>query len=364
MTWEPINLASTEYEREPEPPAYGGLLYRGARHLLIGPPESLKTIVAWTLALEACRTDKELGLLAHLDFEMGPRATRRLLVDLGATLAEIRDVFYVQPDRAPRPDDIERLICEGVALVIIDAAAGAYDVSGLDDNARKDAERFARLWVQPLHARGLTTVLLDHVPKNVDNRGRFAIGSERKTGAADVVLSLDAVKPLTRGADGLVRVTVLKDRSGFLRRPVAAELELHSDPDTHRIDWTWKAPTGKTTDGDGWRPTNLMEKVSRWLESHPDGANRTTIYASVQGKRDYLIVSVDFLLADGHAAETVPGAKGTPIRILKPFRANPSPSSPIVPDRPLEPVSEPSPPSPLSTGGDEGTIARDEGHVA
>ena len=104
-----------------------------------------------------------------------------------------------------------------------------------------------------------------------------------------------------------------------------------------------------------------MEKVSRYLERHHDGANRTAVYAAVEGKRDYLIVSVDSLIADGYATETVPGKKGTPIRSTKPFRAEPSPPSPIVPNRPRDDGSQPSPPSHPPTGGTgDGTIIDDD----
>jgi hypothetical protein len=96
MNWQALDLAASEYDQPPRPPDIGGLLYGGKRHGISGPPESMKTIVAWILALEHLRAR---NTVAVVDFEMGPYATRLLLLDLGFTLDEIRErvVYYDSP---------------------------------------------------------------------------------------------------------------------------------------------------------------------------------------------------------------------------------------------------------------------------
>ena len=131
---------------------------------------------------------------------MGPVGARRLLDDLGATQEETSSIWYVEPDGKPDQDDIDKIVQSGFTLAIIDAAAGAYDVSDLDDNKRIDAERFAATWIKPFWINGIATLLLDHVTKNAETRGKFSIGSERKIGQADVHLGLEAVKQLSRGS--------------------------------------------------------------------------------------------------------------------------------------------------------------------
>jgi hypothetical protein len=140
---------------------------------------------------------------------------------------------------------------------------GAFHASGLDDNKRQDVEAFAAQWVTPLWQAGVGTVVLDHVTKAAEGRGKYAIGSERKVGQVDVHLGLEAVgTPLTRGGSGLVKVRVHKDRPGFLLRPCAAEIVLSSEPDTHRISFEIRAPADVAQGSGGdFRPTNLMEKV-------------------------------------------------------------------------------------------------------
>ena len=310
MNWQPLNLNADEFAKPAEPPALLGLVYAGKRHTLSGPPETLKTLVALCFAIEAMRAGQ---VAAFIDFESGPAETRRLLEDLGATRDEIGALLYYEPEGPPDPSDILELLEAGTKLVVIDAAAGAYTVSGLDDNKRDDAERFARAWIQPLWQAGVTTLLIDHVTKNAESRGRFTIGSERKLGTQDVHLQLESIHTLSRGTRGLLKVRTHKDRPGFLRRPYAAEIDLASDPETHAITWAIREPATSTATGDHWQPTYLMQKVSEYLAEQQFGASRNEIQKAVRGKsNDAKRQAIDELIADGYATET-PGARGAKI---------------------------------------------------
>jgi hypothetical protein len=318
VSWKRINLAAAELAIPPEPPSLCGLVYRGKRHAISGPPESAKTLLAWIIALHAMR--EENVAVAALDFEMGALGTRRLLDDLGATIDEIASIYYVEPDRPPSAEDIGAIVGNGIGLVIIDAAAGAFDVSELDDGKRKDVEAFARAWIRPLWTAGVTTILIDHVTKNAETRGRYAIGSERKIGAADVHIGLEDVKSLTRGSTGLVKVRAHKDRAGFLHRPYAAELQLTSDPDTNAISWAFRPAS---SEGDnGWQPTVLMEKVSRYLEQQAEPVSRNTVESKVTGQGTYKREAMDALVADGYAVEAPGPRKARMLVSIKPFRTS------------------------------------------
>jgi hypothetical protein len=333
VSWAWLNLDAPEFAEPSEPPTIGGLIYPGLRHVVSGQPESLKTLVALILSLTAQRQDE---LVAHIDLEMGSKRTRTLLEDLGATANEIHDHIYTEGGGPPDRHDLGHLIGNEVALVTIDAAAGAYNATGLDDSTRQDVEKFAAAWIDPLYQHGVATLLIDHVVKNADQRGKWAIGSERKAGQADVHLGLELIgNPLTRGGNALVKVRVHKDRPGWLTRPYAAELALTSDPATHRITWEWKAPASEhAKTSQGWRPTLYMERVSLHLEEHGP-MSRTSIYKAGLGKREYLVHAVDVLLADGNLRED--GSRLVPAipfrhdeagsRVPKPF--------PTVPGSPL-----------------------------
>jgi len=305
VSWQPLNLASPEYAIPPEPPALAGLVYRGKRHVVSGAPESLKTMLCYIIALEAIRAGEGVALI---DLEMGPAAARTLLAELGATADELSSFYYVDPKEPPTAADLEALLAAGVTLAIVDAAVGGYALSGLDDNKRQDAERFARMWLDPLWKRGVTTIVVDHVTKNVDGRGRYAIGSERKIGGADVHLGLHVVRRLRRGGCGLVRIDTHKDRPGYLP-DVAAELELSSDPDTHAITWAFRPASSGTSDG--WKPTLLMERVLEHVRRHPEPTSRSALANVVRGKREYVLQAIDELLAGGQLE--IEGGKVVPV---------------------------------------------------
>jgi hypothetical protein len=350
--WERHDLSLPEYDRPTEPPAIAGLIYHGKRHAISGPPEAAKTLVSLIFGLEHHRDG---GTFALIDFEMGGHATRLLLNDLGATIDEIRDLYYIEAHGGPEPHDIQQLEQAGVTLAIIDAAAGAYAVSDLDDNKRQDAEKFARWWIEPLWKRGITTITLDHVVKNTENRGKFSIGSERKLGAVDVHLGMEAVKQVHRGHTGLIKITTHKDRPGHLPRPTAAELELRSDPDTNAIAWTLKPPQ-TVDDAHPFRPTGLMEKVSRWLEEQTERVSRATIEDAIQGKREYVRLALDTLTAELYIHEMEGPRKARLYVHRRPYReANDTPTNDLAPTspppRPGEDDTTSPRPSPPSGGG-------------
>jgi len=169
----------------------------------------------------------------------------------------------------------------------------------------------------------VTTIVVDHVTKNVDGRGRYAIGSERKIGGADVHLGLHVVRRLRRGGSGLVRIDTHKDRPGYLA-DVAAELELSSDPETHQIAWTFGEASGGTSDG--WKPFVLMERVLEYVASADEPMSRYAVAEAVRGKREYVFVAIKELLAENRLAlegrklvltETVP-ENGSPLREKEP----------------------------------------------
>jgi hypothetical protein len=326
--WAAIDLSAPEYDRPTEPPDLCGLIYTGKRHALSGPPEATKTLTALIFGLEHLRAAEDRRF-ALIDLEMGEHATRLLLNDLGATLEEIARVYYVTPDGPPTTADLVELGEAGVTLAVIDSAAGAYTVSGLDDNKRGDAETFSRAWITPMWRVGITTIVLDHVVKNSEARGRYAIGSERKLGTVDVHLGFEPVKALSRGGRGLIRVVAHKDRPGHLSRPVAAKLVLHSDPITHRVAWEFNQPMEPAGDSeDGWRPTVLMDRVLDHVSLDPAPIAKTTLAKAVRGNYQYLLVAIDLLISEGRLAfdgkrvtvpRNVPGTPSTEERSIVPL---------------------------------------------
>jgi hypothetical protein len=300
-SWQPINL-NTLPDKPPIEPTLGntGLLYPGKRHVFSGPPESAKTLAAYTMLILVARTG-HTGIL--IDFEMGSRDAKQRLQELGATHDELAHIPYLEPDTPATPQRLGNLISLEPVLVVIDAAAGAYQAEGLDDNKRGDVERFSRLYVGAFWLAGIATIVIDHVVKSVEGRGKFAIGSERKLGSSDVHLGFDTIQPVSRGTTGRYKITTHKDRGGCLPRGHIADFHLESDPDTHQIAWKVASPEQTTAEAGYFRPTHLMEKVSIDLEHRAEPVSRNTIYDTIGGTKDYVLKAISALVTEGFIAE-------------------------------------------------------------
>lgn len=299
--WQPINLADLP-EQPPVQPTLGavGIVYPGKRHVFSGPQESAKTLAAYAIGLQVVRAD---GNLILIDFEMGAWDARNRLRELGAAHNDFQRIHYLEPSEPARDDTMPKLLTLKPELVIVDAAAGAYDLQGLDDNKRQDVERFTRLYVKAFWKAGVATIVLDHVVKNTETRGKYAVGSERKVGGADVHLGFEVVSPISRGSRGRYKIVTHKDRGGFLKRGTLANMELSSDPDTHEITWGF-TPADTDNSGDDFKPTHLMEKVSRFLDAHPDGASRNQVETAIEARRGYVRRAMDALILDEYVTET------------------------------------------------------------
>jgi hypothetical protein len=339
VTWEPINLRHIG-DRPNVRPTLCGLVYPGQRHLFSGPPESAKTLAAYAIGLEDVRAG---GTVALVDFEMGLWDARDRLREMGATDDDLDRILYIEPetpaDESTALDIIDRF---APTLSIIDATAGAFRLQGLDDNKRDDVEKFAAVLVTPFFNRGVTSLLLDHVVKNADNRNGFPIGSERKQGICQVHVGFDAVTRLSRGGQGLYKLRVHKDRSGWLRRPTWGELELRSDPATHAIASEFKPATEADSETSAeFRPTHLMERVSRFLELQSEPVSQTATETSVTGHTRWVRVAIDCLVREGWVSETTGKRNARLLLSVQAFREDdPVPTPSLFDDR--DPVPTPS----------------------
>jgi hypothetical protein len=319
-SWQPINLNTLPQEPPIRPDLGGvGIVYPGKRHVFSGPPESAKTLAAYAIAIAIIRTG---GTVALIDFEMGSYDTRARLQELGATTDEISSVHYLEPHEPATEPRIATIAALKPQLVIIDAAAGAYDIQGLDDNKRGDVEHLSRLYVNVFWRAGIATIFIDHVVKNTETRGRFVIGSERKLGGADVHLGFDTITPISRGTAGHYKIVTHKDRGGWLKRGTLAELHLESDPTTHQISWAFKTPDDVASTYDYFRPTHLMEKVSVYLELQSGAVTRNTVCDAIGGTKKWVLAAIAALIIEGFAAEETGTHRAQPVRSIRKYRAN------------------------------------------
>ena len=154
-------------------------------------------------------------------------------------------------------------------------------------------------------------------------------------------------------ANGRSRTTRPNGWSGWMRWPeFGHHIDRYHKVTTWRIDriarrfparlahgtgdssWPWQAVEWNDTDkakSDTWRPTNLMEKISKFVEDHP-GASVTEINDGVTGDKTTKPKALGFLIADGYIEPHDQGSgKRKEHHSIKPYR---EPKTTTPPDPP------------------------------
>lgn len=308
-TWLPVALADIVTGGQlDDPPAYlqrtdgVRLLYRGKLHALSGEPEAGK---GWLVLHATAERLSDGEHVLYIDFEDTPATIVSRLMLLGVTGdAIVAQLHYMRPDE-PLDDRgrhaLEQALAGGVTLAIIDGVTEALAIHGLDLGDNSDVAKWLTLLPRLLVRAGATVVLLDHVTKDSTARGRYAIGAQHKLAGVDVAYTLEVAEPFGRGRNGLSRLSVKKDRPGHVRQHGdstgrVAELRLASHTDG-TVTATLDAPGDSSAAP--FRPTVLMERVSRALEDTP-GLSKTAIRDTVRGKSAGIYLALEVLVADGH----------------------------------------------------------------
>jgi hypothetical protein len=284
------------------------LLYAAAVHTLAGEPGTGKTWIALHGAVQAMQGGHNAALI---DFEdRASRVVARLLM-LGARpdwLAGPSARFrYVRPTDPLTTETRQALeqATSGCALVILDGVTEAMTMHGYDLNSNQDAASFYALLPRRItDTSGAAVVMIDHVTKDSDNRGRWAIGGQHKLAGIDgAAYQVKAVAPFGRGAHGIARITISKDRPGHVQGNALGltAAEFHLDTTTPDAVKAWlEKPNLMPTDDHGEpRPTIIMGKVSAYIEAHPE-CSAADIEAAVRSKRDYVRRAVQCLVNEGY----------------------------------------------------------------
>lgn len=204
-----------------------GLLYPRMTHSLHGESESGKS---WVALWELSRLIKAEMSCAMVDFESDAGVVVSRLLLLGTPGELIAKWFhYRRPERSPAGDALELeawnlLMSSAYVLVVLDGVTDAMGLFGKASKDNDDAAAFAKLLPRQIADRtGAAVLMIDHVTKDKDGRGRFALGGQAKmaslTGAA---FTVDVVSPLGEGMRGELELRVAKDRHGRIRGQAGA----------------------------------------------------------------------------------------------------------------------------------------------
>ena len=343
-TWWPVDLAELFTDGyEPQQPELlertdgRRLLYRGKCHACNGEGESGKS---WFLLIACLQVVAAGGHVLYLDFEDTAQTVVTRLLALGAQPADVLARFhYTRPTEAtftrtnsgpryaPGYADLHATLDRyHPELVVIDGVAEAMALHALDPEKNNDFVTFHDTLTRPIARTGAACAYIDHVTKDREARGKYAIGGVHKFNVIDgAVFSFTPRTAFGVGRHGSSQINVQKDRPGQLRQHTPdgkhiADLHLISDPDTHRLTFEIRAPGD---DGGQWRPPHYMEKVYDWIADRNDqGVHPVArqIEDAGLGAANHIRAARSVLVAEGYVT-TSPGARNALHHLaVKPYR--------------------------------------------
>ena len=327
-SWTPVDLDDVLSGRhEPPRPTVGarddgaGLFYPGRVHSISSESEGGKT---WFALAAACHElDAGQGVV-YLDFEDDEGGVVGRLLTLGADPAAIRARFaYLRPEDSIEAlgnrEDLTQVLGDlRPTLAVLDGVTEAMSLHGLEMKDNTDVARFGQMLPRWLSDRGPAAVALDHVTKDREQRGKYAIGGVHKlNGLNGAAYLLENRHPFGIGVTGRSTVRIAKDRPGQLRRhalPHSSGLHWFADlivnSHSEKVATVEIATPAERTEV--FRPTVLMAKVAAALDEH-GALSQRRIATAVGGNRQTAIDALNYLILDGYVTEK------TPHELTKPY---------------------------------------------
>lgn len=307
-SWREIDLTAALTTPPPEPVRLKRsdglhLAYPGRVHWLQGEPESCKSMLAQA---EAAAIIGDGGHVLYIDFDADERDVVPRLRAMGCTEDQIRGgLHYVRPFEPLTTGDggsrftttqlaLEaQLICHRYGLVVIDGVTDALALEGSDLNNNTAVSS----WITALPKRaaevtGAAVLVIDHVTKSSENRGRNPIGAQSKLAAVNgATYSLETLTPPGRafGSEpvvGQVKIVLQKDRGGYLRgklpgrNPVAAIATI-----TSYADDTLELVLDPPGEAEVIDNLKMGAEILKHLDRYP-GASKNDIYKHATGKEE------------------------------------------------------------------------------
>jgi hypothetical protein len=330
-TWRPVDLTSVlDGTWQPPRPTVGarddgvGLFYPGKCHTVASETEGGKT---W-FALAACLDEITSGNhVVYIDFEDSEGAVVGRLLTMGAGRDAIRAGFHYLRPAEPlgsgiNLDDLRRVITDHhPTLGILDGITEGMVMHGLDPLSNRDCADFGRMLPRRIAEAGAAVASLDHVTKDREGRGRYAIGAVHKLNGLDgAAFTLENRSPFGIGITGKSTIRISKDRPGQLRK--------HALPSSGGLHWFGDLVMGSRGEDfaevviepphgrdETWRPTRLMAQIADALTKHGPLSQRK-VCAAVAGNRQSIIDALNYLILDGYVDEA------SPHKLLKSYLAD------------------------------------------
>lgn len=318
--WAPVNLNpilnGTAEHLDPPPTILTrtdgiSLLYRGEINWISGEPETGKS---WLLQHATIQQFTNGDHVLYIDLEDTPSRIVARLTGLGATRDQIAEQFhYIRPSIGAEPADIDQLLdlAGKCSLTVIDGTTDLHLIHGLDPETNKDAALIVANLLRPLANAGPAVVPLDHVTKNKETRGRYAIGAQHKLAAVrGAAYHLETITPFGRRSHGQSRLVITKDRPGHVRgehtilagkKHIAGDFYL--DATTTALE-ARVAPAEEARDyATSQRHNEILTYVRDHLTRENKRPSRRAIEDGIPGRRDSVRDDIQHLVDIGRLIE-------------------------------------------------------------
>lgn len=301
------------------------LLYAGKVSSIAGEPESGKGWFAMSAVLDCF--SKHLHVV-YIDFEDSPKGVFGRLKLLGVPSSLVIEKFhYVRPDQpldAKTKHDLARVLHRaysaegGLGLIIFDGITEALAMQGVEsiDNDRV-AGWFGDVPRRYAHVTQAAVLLIDHVTKATDTRGRYAIGAGAKLAAIDgTQFTAKIAMTFARGRSGVLNVFVTKDRPGHVRSYAVGagqeqrvgDLIITAQKDG-RLALSMEPPDLKVNEDGTVQPTGIQAAIVKYVTKYR-GRTKSEILSQVKGRAQTKASAFQEMVDLGHLAQL--SDKGTP----------------------------------------------------
>jgi hypothetical protein len=337
------------------------LFYAGRMHVLHGEPSSGKSWIALVAALEVLNIG---GAVLYLDYEDSLAGIASRMLALGAQPDDLAARFvYVKQDGPFGPGEkLElgaRLRTLNPDLVVIDGVAEALTRDGLSEDKATDVVGWIEKLPRWLARSGAAVVMLDHVAKDRENRGRWQRGSGAKLGAVDgAAYEVIVRRSFSRKREGEVDLKIAKDRPGGVGElgAVAASVTITPHADGERVVVELGPPREPTSVADPWKPTILMKRVSDELERAVTPLTGKAIVNLIGGGNPKLVrEAIARLEAEGWVRTYRAGSTAL-LRLVQPYTEGDKPPPPADAPPTLLDDMDAEPEQPLGDDPDDPTV--------
>lgn len=284
------------------------MIYPGRVHSFYGESESGKSWLAQIVVAEQLKAFKKV---IYIDFEADAADLIDRLQSLGVSQAEILQNFtYIKPEAAKNHEDPhwQAILDSKATLVIIDGVTEALTMWGGETKDNDAITKWMRLFPRAISRCGAAVITIDHVTKDRETRGRFAIGGQAKLatidGAAFLIEPLEALAP---GRTGTLTVRITKDRPGAVR--AIAGIYRKSDRtqevavvtiDSTRPVMQWViAPPILEEEMEKMATDKLNRDILEFVAGNPSSA-KSKVVRGVKGHTDNVVLArIDGLISEG-----------------------------------------------------------------